>query len=98
MGHAITTWMASHAANLLTRFCVGHEGRKACERLRGKPYRIGLPEFAETVWRPLVRKGSRQEAAGKLEPRWAKAVFLGLVPLTPEFTSGTANARCEQGA
>ena len=31
------------------------------------------------------RKGSPQEAAGKLEPRWAKAILLGLVPLTLEI-------------
>ena len=85
LSHAIITWMACHAAILLTRFCVGHDGHTAWERLRGKPYRIGLPGFAEAVWRPLARKGSRQEAAGKLEPRWAKAVFWGLVPRTPEF-------------
>ena len=51
LDHPVMAWMTTHAAQLLSRFQVGHDGHTPHERLRGKPFKVALPEFGETVWR-----------------------------------------------
>ena len=76
--------MVTHAANLLSRFGVGHDGKTPYERLRGKKYEGQLPEFAETVWRHFPTKNVKKDDRGKLRVRWGKAIFLGMVPMSTE--------------
>ena len=78
-------WMTTYAAQLLSRFQVGHDGHTPHERLRGKPFKVALPEFGETVWRHLPVKKVHRDERGKLKVRWEKATFLGLAPMTNEF-------------
>ena len=82
--HPVMDWMTEYAGQLLARFGTGHDGRTPYERLRGKPFNLPLPEFAETVWKPAQKKNVRREERGKLNPRWSKAIYLGLVPMSTE--------------
>ena len=77
--------MTTYAAQLLSRFPVGHDGHTPHERLRGKPLKVLLPEFRETVWRHLPVKNVHRDERGKLKVRWEKATFLALAPMTNEF-------------
>ena len=92
VNHPIMAWMTTYAGQLLSRFLVGHDGHTPYERLRGKPFRVALPEFGETVWRHFAQKRVPREESGKLRARWEKAIYLGLVPMTNEFYLWTGDA------
>ena len=50
--HAVIPWIVEYAAHLLNRFEVGHDGRTAYERCKGKPAKNMGIEFGEAVlWR-----------------------------------------------
>ena len=85
LDHPVISWMTSYAARLLSLFNVGHDGHTAYERLRGKKFNTPLPEFGEVVWRKLQQKTVAKEDRGKLQPRWTRAVFIGLVPMSNEM-------------
>ena len=74
LDHPVMARMTTHAAQLLSRFQVGHDGHTPHERVRGKPFKVALPEFGETGWRHLPVKLCLE-----------KATFLGLTPMTNEF-------------
>ena len=42
-------WMVEHVADILNKFKVGHDGRTAYERLKGKKYKGEVLEFASCV-------------------------------------------------
>ena len=86
LDHPIMSWMTEYAARLLSLFNVGHDGRTAYERLRGKKFVAPIPEFAEMVWAPeTFKKNVPREHRGKLRSRWRRAVYLGMVPMTAEM-------------
>ena len=43
--HPVITWLVPHAADLLTKFVVGKDGRTGYERIKGKKYIGELLEF-----------------------------------------------------
>ena len=53
--HSIWPWIAEHAAFLLTRFEVGHDGKTPYERLKGKTANVKVMMFAEGIWRKKRR-------------------------------------------
>jgi len=73
--HAAIPWAVEYSAFLLNRYEVGHDGRTAYERLKGKRAKcLGL-EFGETVhWRTSPTSG----ALGKLSSSWRQGVYLGV--------------------
>ena len=73
--HPLLAWAAEYSGYLLNRFEVGHDGRTAYERLKGKrSTSIGV-EFGEAVhWRVAPASG----ALGKLSSSWRNGVFLGV--------------------
>lgn len=73
--HLVTGWLVEHAAEIVSVFQKGPDGKTAYERVRGKPYKRTLVEFAEKVHYRL----SKLSAMKKLEARWAQAYFPGLV-------------------
>ena len=81
LDHLVMAWMTTYAAQVLSRFQVRHDGHTPHERLHGKPFKEELPEFGETVWRPLPVKNVHRDERGKLKVRWGKATFLGLAPI-----------------
>ena len=70
--HPAMQWLVAHAADIVTKFQIGHDGRTAYERLKGKPCREDVVEFGECV----LYKSNRSDE-GKLAPRWEPAVWLG---------------------
>ena len=73
--HAIMVWMAEYVAFLLNRFEVGHDGKTAYERLKGKKAKVNGLEFAEGV---LFKKKASQGQLGKLNIMWEDGIYLGV--------------------
>ena len=58
---------------LISRFQIGVDGRTACERLKGKPFRKALVPIGECVhYQPLGRaKANRMQKLDKLDTKMA---------------------------
>ena len=82
---AVIPWLMEYAAYLLNRFEVGHDGKTAYERCKGKAARCSGIEFGEAV---LWRKKRVGGALGKLSSMWEDGVFLGVKGKTGEFIIG----------
>ena len=80
LDHPVMAWMTTYAEQLLSRFQVGHDGHTPHERLRGKPFKVALPEFGETVWRHLPVKNAHRDERGKLRCAGKKQHSWGLHP------------------
>ena len=84
---AAIPWMMEWAAFLLNRYEVGHDGKTAYERCKGKPARTPGIAFGEAVlWRRKLVGG----ALGKLTSLWEEGVFLGIKGRTGELVVGDA--------
>ena len=82
---AIWTWMVEYAGWLLNRGEVGHDGKTAYERCKGKFAKILGIEFLEAV---LWKRRPVGGPLGKLSCMWSDAVFLGVKGSTGEFIVG----------
>ena len=80
--HDIFTWLFEYAAYLLNRGEVGHDGKTAQERNKGKRGRIPGMEFAEAV---LWRRRPIGGALGKLTCLWEDGVYLGVKANSGEY-------------
>ena len=69
--HKLLPWMVRHAGWLITHYQVKADGKTPYERLRHRPYRGEVAEFAETV------HYKDPNAQGKLDDRWFVGVWLG---------------------
>ena len=65
--HAMIPWIMEYASHLLNRFEVGHDGKTAYERCKGKRAKIMGIEFGEGV---LWRRKPVGGALGKLSVLW----------------------------
>ena len=83
--HPALAWMVEHAADLLSKFLVGIDGKTAYERLKGKKYDQELAEFGEKVHYRLDKKS----ISNKLEAKWAEGFFLGILWRSGEAIIGT---------
>ena len=80
-------WMIEYASAVLNRFEVGACGNTPYGRLRGKPFRMKLPSFGESVYsKPLRQSGSK---LNKLDPKFREGVYLGVREGTNEMIVGT---------
>ena len=52
----VMTWLARHAAWVLTHFQVGHDGLKAWRRLSGRPWKGTVAEFGDQVMGKFTEK------------------------------------------
>ena len=68
----LLAWLVEHCSNLLL-FHKGepHDGHTAHMRLKGKPWRVEMPNFGECV-------DFRRRTLHKLESRWSRGVFVGV--------------------
>jgi len=81
--HPVMAWLVTYAADMLTRFGRGKDGRTPWELSRGKPYRRRLLPFGETCLFMVVKgSGARQY---KLDTRWQKGVYVGIVKRSDEL-------------
>ena len=84
--HCVWAWIAEYASFLLNRFEVGHDGKTAYERCKGKRAKVEGLEFLESVW---WKRRVDEGGLGKLAVRWEEGVFLGCKATTGEKIIGT---------
>ena len=72
--HPILHWVVEYASVLLNRFEVGHDGKTAYERLRGKKSSMNGIEFGELVHYRRTNWNSRK---GKLDIPWYMGTYVG---------------------
>ena len=80
--HPIFSWMVEHAADLLTKYVVGVDGRTPYERLKGRAYRGELYEFSQ----PVFRRVNGKVSGGVMKARWAPSIWLGKRFVSDEHT------------
>ena len=83
--HVVWPWLAEYAAYLLCRAEVGHDGKTAYERAKGKLGKIPGMEFLERV---LWKRKPVGGPLGKLSLLWREGVFLGVKGSTGEYIVG----------
>ena len=81
---AILAWLVEYGATLYTLFRRGEDGMTPIQRLKGRTWKIELPEFAETV--ELMKRTKH-----KLAARWEEGIYLGIKLRTSEKIVGTRN-------
>ena len=78
----VLPWMVEYAAVLLNRYMVGHDGKTAHERSRGKASRMLGFEFGEQVHFRRVPVHGR---LGKLDSLWQTGIYLGFRTQSAEY-------------
>ena len=74
--HSILTWIARHAAFLLTRFRIGDDGKSAYQRAVGREWRRPTVVFGEQIlFKPVGALGKKRSSP--LEPRVAMGRYVG---------------------
>ena len=85
MDHKLVPWAIRHAGWLLTNFLIKTDGKTPHERLRGRPYRGEIAEFAETVHNKLAI-----DTIGKADDRWSVGIWVGKTLRADEHLVGTS--------
>ena len=86
--HPVTAWLVEHAADVLSKYQVGDDGKTGYERWKGKPYRGEEIEFGEKIhYRENIKARPKQN---KLEVRWGEGYYMGRWWRTGEAVVGTA--------
>ena len=84
----VMEWIMEHAAFVLNKFSVGHDGMTSHERLTGQKWRRPLVEFGEVVYAKMTtkkkEKGKTKQQQMKFAPRSIRAVWVGVVHRTGE--------------
>jgi len=70
--HPVMSWIVEHAADMITKYMVGKDGKTGFERLLGRPCREEGLEFGERVYFRR-RKGPMPD----MEARWREGIWLG---------------------
>ena len=83
--HLIIPWMIRYAANVLSWYIVGDDGKTAYERLKGKLFTRKTVEFGECIW--YIKAGS--VGKNKMASRVESGVFLGFREESQEVMIGT---------
>ena len=85
---AIIDWILEHAAFLICKYSVGHDGMTPHERLTGTKWRRPAVEIGEVVLAKLVgkkrKKGKKEKQKKKLAEQSVEAVWVGQVARTGE--------------
>ena len=83
--HPVLSWIVEHAADLLSKYQAGDDGRTPYERLKGKRFSGTEVEFGEKIH----HKYRKAVMNHKLEPRWGEGFYLGKLWRTGEAIVGT---------
>jgi hypothetical protein len=83
--HPIMTWITEYAAHLLNRFEVGHDGKTAYERCKGKQAKTLGIEFGESI---LWKRKPVGGALAKAVCLWDDGIFLGVRGASGEVIVG----------
>ena len=73
--HPAIPWITEYAAVMLNRFEVGHDGKTAYERNKGKKAKVWGMEFGEAI---LWKRRPVGGALGKLSCLWEDGLYLGI--------------------
>merc|ERR1712240_171121 len=84
--HPVMTWLVQHAADCLSKYQVGEDGKTAYERWKGKPFNRPAVEFGEKIH---YRKSAKGPKENKLDAKWDEGYFLGFNWRTSEAIVGT---------
>ena len=84
--HPVMTWLVQHAADCISKYQVGEDGKTGYERLKGKPFSRPSVEFGEKVHFKKSAKGQKEH---KLDMKWNEGHFLGFHWRTSEAIVGT---------
>ena len=84
--HPMLTWLVQHAADCLSKYQIGEDGKTAYERLKGKKFSRAVVEFGEKVHYKKNLKGHKDN---KLDSKWGEGFFLGFYWKTSEALIGT---------
>ena len=84
----IVQWMIPHAAFIISKFSVGHDGMTPHERLTGRKWARPIVEFGEVVLAKLSANktghGKKRQQRRKLAPRSIRGIFVGQIARTGE--------------
>ena len=87
--HDIMSWMIENVADIINKFKVGHDGKTAYERLKGKKYKGEFLEFGSLVMHRIPDK----LRGGLMTERWIPGVWLGKRSSTDEHVVGLDNGK-----
>ena len=73
--HCIVTWLVKYVSVLLYKMEIGHDGKTAEQRTRGRKSAVLGLEFGEKV---LFKRKIKSNFMEKVLPRWDYGVFLGI--------------------
>jgi hypothetical protein len=83
----IMQWLVRYAAMLYSRYKTGADGKTAYQRQRGKPCRMEVVPFGETVmYNKLKESGQRKNI---LDSDWEEGLWLGHARTSNEVLIGT---------
>ena len=85
IGDAIWPWLVEYSSYLLNRLEVGHDGKTAYERNKGKKSRVLGVEFGECI---LYKRRPVGDKLSKLSIMWEDGVFLGAKGTNGEIIVG----------
>ena len=85
--HPVMAWLVQHAADCLSKYQIGEDGKTAYERLKGKKFSCAVVEFGEKVH---YRKHVKGHKDNKLDSKWGEGYFLGFYWKTSEALIGTS--------
>ena len=98
---AVVDWIVEHAAFVLSRFSVGHDGMTPYERLTGRKWTRSMIEIGEVVLAKFAARklgyGKRKSQKNKLMPRSIRCILVGQMLRTGEHVVIKPNgdaARC----
>ena len=86
--HPAMTWITEYASHLLNRFEVGHDGKTAYERCKGKKAKTLGIEFGEAI---LWKRQAIGGALAKMSCLWEDGVYLGVRGASGEIVVGDKN-------
>ena len=78
----ILPWLVEYASVLINRYLVGHDGKTAYERSKGKTSKVLGYEFGEVVH---FRRTPLPGRLDKLDSLWCLGVYVGYRAVTGEF-------------
>lgn len=86
-GSNIISWMVRSAAELISKYSIGYDGKPPYERIRGERSKVPIAMFGETVlYLPLMTAKTLKEQA---QPKMKMGIWLGAIERTEEFLIGT---------
>ena len=63
--HSLIAWLPRHAADLITKYKIGHDGKTADQRRTGKKWKMPLLQFGERAHFRLLKAEARKSGFGQ---------------------------------